>query len=141
MSITTERPKWVFIVSIAFLLWNLMGLASFTMQWMMTPADMAKLPAEQQALWGNMAGWIWAAYAVAVGAGTLGALGLLLGKKWAVPLFLVSMIAIMIQFSMPLLYALKENMMALMVFPAFILAVAIVEWLLARKWAAKGWLL
>ena len=140
MTIATQRPKWVFIISILFLLWNLMGLASFTMQWMMTPADIAKLPTEQQELWGNMAGWIWAAYAVAVGAGTLGAVGLLLGRKWAVPLFLISLIAIAIQFSTPLIYALDKNLMALMAFPAFIFIAALVEWILARKWAAKQWL-
>ncbi len=137
---SANKPKWVMIVSIIFLLWNLIGLASFTMQWLMTPTDIAKLPADQRELWGNMAGWIWVAYAVAVGAGTLGAVGLLLGKKWAVPLFLISMIAILIQFSTPLLYALKENLMTLMVFPAFIFIAALVEWILARKWTAKGWL-
>jgi hypothetical protein len=137
---TNKRPRWALIVSILFLLWNLIGLASFTMQWMMTPTDIAKLPPDQQELWGNMAGWIWAAYAVAVGAGTLGAVGLVLAKKWAEPLFLISMIAILIQFSTPLIYALENKLMALMIFPAFILAMAVIEWLCTRNWREKGWL-
>ncbi len=133
-------PRWLLWVGILFLLWNLMGITAFAMQWMMTPADIAKLPAEQQELWGNMATWIWAAYAIAVGAGTLGALGLVVGKKWAVPLFLLSLAAIVIQFSYPLVYALGAGLMSLMVFPAFIFIVGLAEWLLARKWRSAGWL-
>jgi hypothetical protein len=136
----TSKPKWLLWASFLFLLWNLIGLVSFTMQWMMTPADIAKLPAEQRDLWGDMAGWIWAAYAVAVAAGTTGAVGLVRAKKWAEPLFLISIVAILIQFSTPLIYALEQDMITLMIFPAFILGVAVIEWLCARNWRVKGWL-
>jgi hypothetical protein len=138
--IRSPKPKWVLWLSLAFLLWNLFGAAAFVMQWMMTPADLAKLPVEQQELWGNMAGWIWTAYAIAVGAGTTAALGLVLGKKWAVPLFLLSVVAIAVQFCQPLGFALEAGMMSLMIFPAFIFLFALVEWWLARKWRAAGWL-
>lgn len=134
-------PRWLLWASILLLLWNLMGVASFTMQWMMTPADLAKLPAQQQELWTNMAVWTWAAYAIAVGAGTLGALGSVLGKKWAAPLFLLSLIAIVVQFSSPLVNAMGAGLMSLMAFPFFIFIVALAEWLLARKWRKAGWLI
>lgn len=139
-SIVTPRPKWVLTLCLLFLLWNIMGLASFITEWMMTPADIAKLPTAQQELWGNMGALSWAAFAIAVGAGTLGALALLLGRKMAGPLFVCSIVAIAAQFGYPLAYALRANMMELMIFPAFIFIMAVIEWWTAQKWAQKGYL-
>jgi hypothetical protein len=134
------KPKWVIALSILAIAWNLIGMAMFAMQWMMTPAELAELPAAQQELWGNMEGWIWGAYAIAVSAGTLGAFCLLFSKKLAVPLFLLSVVAIIVQFSVPLGYALGAGLMSLMIAPAFILLFGVAEYYLARQWSAKGWL-
>jgi uncharacterized membrane protein (DUF485 family) len=134
------KPKWVIWFSILAIAWNLMGMATFASQWMMTPADLAQQPAGQQELWGNMESWIWGAYAIAVSAGMLGALCLLFSKKLAVPLFLFSIAAILIQFSYPLVFAYDKGLMSLMLFPAFILLFGIAEYYLSRLWSAKGWL-
>lgn len=133
-------PRWVIWAAIASLLWNLFGVAAFIMQATMSPEALSSLPPDQQELWGDMGIWTWIAYAVAVGAGTLGAIGLILKRKWAAPLFLVSLVAIIVQFSYPLGYALGRDLMHLMIFPAFILLVAIAQLLLARSGLIKGWL-
>lgn len=134
------KPKWVLWAGIAFLLWNLFGVAAFVMQASMSAEALSSLPKEQQELWSDMGMATWIAYAVAVGAGTLGAISVVAARKWAVPLFLISIAAIIAQFSYPLIYAMGNGLMSLMIFPAFILAVAIIQWLLASKWRHAGWL-
>ena len=69
-------PRWLLWVSIILLLWNLMGVGAFVSQWMMSADQLATLPPEQQVMWAKMPSWAWAAYAVAVFAGTAGAIGL-----------------------------------------------------------------
>jgi hypothetical protein len=139
-SLGTPKPKWLLWAGLASLLWNLFGVAAFIMQATMSAEALSSLPAEQQELWGDMGIATWIAYAVAVGAGTLGAIGIILGRKWAVLLFLISLAAIAAQFSYPLVYALGNDMLSLMIFPAFVFIIAITQWFFARKWRAAGWL-
>lgn len=139
-SIEAPKPKWLLWAGLVSLLWNLFGVAAFITQATMSDEALSSLPAEQQELWGDMGIATWIAYAVAVGTGTLGAIGVILGRKWAVLLFLLGFAAIALQFSYPLSYALGNEMLPLMIFPAFIFIVAIVQWLLARKWRDAGWL-
>jgi hypothetical protein len=136
----TERPRWIFWASIALLLWNLMGLGAFVYQSDMSAETIAALPAAQRDLWNAMPMWDWIAYAVAVNAGSIGAIGLLARKGWAVPLFALSIIAVIVQFSYPFLIARAITDMAMAAFPIFILVMAVVQWGLARNWRAKGWL-
>ena len=136
----TARPKWLLLAGIASLVWNLFGVAAFIMQANMSAEALSSLPPEQQELWRDMGVLTWVAYAVAVGSGTLGAIGLLLARKWAVWAFVISLVAIIAQFSHPLGYALGADLMHLMIFPAFVFVVALAQWLLARRWQLKGWL-
>ena len=134
-------PRWLLWAGIALLLWNLMGIGAFVSQCMMSGDDIAKLPQTQQDLWNNMPSWAWAAYAVAVGAGTLGAIGVIMRKWWAVIAFALSLIAVAIQFSYPFLMAdAARGGMAMMGLPIAIFIIALVQWLLSRSWQRKGWL-
>jgi NADH:ubiquinone oxidoreductase subunit K len=134
-------PRWLLWAGIILLLWNLMGIGVFAAQWSMTAEDIAKLPQIQQDLWNNMPGWAWAAYAVAVVAGTLGAVGVIMRKWWAALLFSLSLIAVLIQFSYPFLSAnAAQGGMEMLGLPIFIVVIAAVQWLLSRNWQRKGWL-
>jgi hypothetical protein len=133
-------PRWLLWVSILFLLWNLFGVAAFFMQWSLTAADIAKLPDAQQQMWAQMGPLTWVAYAVAVLSGTAGAAALLMRKKWALACFAISVIALLVQFSGPLGFAFGAGELQMMVFPIFIIAVAILELFLTRKWRNTGWL-
>lgn len=134
-------PRWLLWAGIILLLWNLMGIGAFAAQWSMTADDIAKLPQIQQDLWNNMPGWAWAAYAVAVVAGTLGAVGVIMRKWWAALLFALSLIAVLIQFSYPFLVAnAAQGGMEMLALPIFIVVIAVVQWLLSRNWQRKGWL-
>ena len=134
-------PRWLIWVGIAFLLWNLMGIGAFASQWTMTDADVAALPQVQRDLWVSMPGWAWVAYAIGVGVGTLGAIGLLLRKWWAPLAFALSLIAVLVQFSHPFLFLQQaKGDMAMLAFPIFIVVMAIIQWQLSRAWQRKGWL-
>jgi hypothetical protein len=132
--------RWLLWVSLLFLLWNLFGVVAFAMQWNMTAADIASLPQEQQDMWANMGSLTWGAYAVAVLSGTIGAIFLLMKKKGAAMAFLISVAALILQFSNPIGFALGADQPQMIIFPLFIIAIAIVEFLLSRRWAARGWL-
>lgn len=136
----TTPPRWLLWVSIILLLWNLVGIFAFITQWNLSPADIAKLPESQQRMWAQMGADTWAAYAVAVLSGTFAAVMLLLRKKLAVGGFLLSVIALLVQFSGPLGFAMAANELQMMVFPLFIIAVAITSLYLTRTWHKHGWL-
>lgn len=92
-------PPVRFWLSAALLMvWNLFGLWMCWSQYHMPPEQMAALPEAQRNLFANTPGWVWLAYAVAVTAGWLGALLLLLRKRLALPLFWVSLVAVLLQF-------------------------------------------
>lgn len=134
-------PRWFMPVAIMFLLWNLMGLASFVAHWIMTPADIASLPAIQQDMMNELSARTWISFAVATGAGLLGGLALLIKRKWAPPLFAISFVAILIQFTSPhLLDIAVDRDASIMTFPAFIAAMALVQSLLSWRWTKRGWL-
>jgi hypothetical protein len=140
--IQQPAPRWQFWVSILLLLWSLAGVAAFFGQYFAPPEAIAQLSAEEQAMWAQMPVWAWIAYAVAVGAGVLGAIGLLLRKRWAAICFAVSLAAVLIQFSYPFIIAngLATLGAAAMIFPAFIIFMAGFQWWLASDWTRKGWL-
>jgi hypothetical protein len=138
----SEFPVWARIVSIMLLLWSLVGLWAFYTQSTMTSEMMAQLPAGEQAIWSAMPGWLWGVYAIAVLSGFAGAVLLLMRKALSVPLYLISLVAIVIQFgyvfaATPLLGTVGPTSM---IFPLFIFAMGAVALWLARSWRDKGWI-
>lgn len=133
-------PRWLLWVSIILLLWNLVGIVAFVIQWNLSATDIAKLPVTQQQMWAQMGAVTWIAYAVAVLSGTFAAVLLLMRRKLAVAAFVLSVIALLVQFSGPLGFAMEANEMQMMIFPLFIISVAITSLYLTRKWHKLGWL-
>ena len=128
------------IIAVILLLWNMIGMAAFIMQYTADLSALARTDPYTARIFAQMPGWVWIAYAVAVGAGTLGAILLLLRKAAAVWPFLASVIAIVVQFGYSFL---GTDMLAVkgpttMIFPAVILLIAVAQLLYARSLAAKG---
>jgi hypothetical protein len=140
--IENNSPRWLLWVGILLLLWNLMGVGAFISQWMMAADQLAKLPAAQHDMWVSMPDWAWAAYAIAVFAGTAGAIALLIKKRAAAMLFAVSLIAVLVQFTYPFIITDGVNTLGAtsLIFPLFIIIVALFQLVLARRWAARSWL-
>ncbi|HZF97193.1 MAG TPA: hypothetical protein VEY92_02920 [Pseudoxanthomonas sp.] len=136
-------PKWFKPVAVAAVLWNLLGCAAVAFDLSLSPDDVAKLPAADQALYAARPGWAVAATLVAVVAGALGSLGLLLRRKWAHPVVLaLSLAGIVVQDIG--LFVLTDGAAlggpAVVVMQALVLAVGVGLVLLGRKGVAKGWL-
>ena len=99
-----KAPTGFWVVGILALVWNTMGLAAYFQQFMMSPEAFAALRPEQQNLLLNQPVWLTSAFAVAVFAGFVGSILLLARKRLAVRMFLLSMIAVFIQFGGLLLF-------------------------------------
>lgn len=93
----SKAPVWLYIVAVIALLWNLLGCVAFVGDLRLTAADIAQMPAEHQALYAARPAWAVAATAVAVFGGVLGCIALLMRKKWALPMFVLSLIGLIAQ--------------------------------------------
>lgn len=135
-------PKWFKPVAVVALLWNLLGCAAFVFDLMLTPEALAALPAEQQALYAARPGWSVAATGVAVLGGALGCVGLLLRRKWALPVFVLSLAGIVAQ-DIALFVLVDGARLAgpvAVAMQAVVLVVGIALVLLGRRGIARGWL-
>ncbi|WP_422080276.1 hypothetical protein [Ulvibacterium sp.] len=92
-----KPPLWFWIVSILALLWNLMGVLAYLQQAFMTEEALAALSEAERALLETRPAWATAAFALNVWGGLLGCTALLLRKKWARPVLLISLVGILVQ--------------------------------------------
>ena len=90
-------PRSFYIIGIAALIWNLIGVMTYVMQVTMSEAAIAALPEGQQAFIQNSPVWVTAAYAIATNAGALGCVLLLVRQSWAYLVLVVSFAGIVIQ--------------------------------------------
>ena len=135
-------PVWYWIVSAILLGWNAIGCAACYSQIAATPDKIAQYPEGQREAWIAMPVTARAAYVVAVGAGLLGAVALLLGSLAAGPLFIASLVGVIVQFGW--FFAVYKGMSKVgrssVAFPLFIALVALGEIGFACASKAQGWL-
>lgn len=138
-----KPPVWFWVVGVVALLWNLMGAMAYIGQAYMTDEVKAALPADQQALLENIPAWATAAFAIAVWGGVLGCIALLLRKKWARPVLVISLLGILVQMSYSFfmsnaleVYGTAQGM----VMPLLIIVIGVVLVLFAKSTQNKGWI-
>jgi len=142
--VLNDKPSTAFwVLGAVFLLWNLLGLFGYYTQVTMTPETMAANFTEAQQAW--LAGepvWATAAYATAVTAGIIAAALMLLRKALALPLFIVSFVAVIVQdfnaFVLSDWKAVWGN--SALYLPSVVIIICIVEIWYTRAAKAKGWL-
>jgi hypothetical protein len=94
----TNKPNVVFwIIGVVALIWNGMGVNAYLQHAYKTEASTAELNAEQIALMDSLPAWMMALFAIAVFAGVIGAIALLMRKKIAAITLCVSFVAATIQ--------------------------------------------
>nr|WP_047169788.1 hypothetical protein [Sphingomonas sp. Y57] len=91
-------PVWYWVVSAILLVWNAIGCFACFSEMRTTPDKLANMPVAQREAWMAMPATAKAAYVVAVGAGLLGAIALLCRCAAAGPLFVASLVGVIIQF-------------------------------------------
>lgn len=80
---TTKPPVWFWIISILALIWNSMGVNQYLQQAYNTEAFKSMVSTEELEMIGQLPTWYTAVFAIAVFAGALGCILLLLRKKLA----------------------------------------------------------
>ena len=138
-----KPPVWFWVVGVVALLWNLMGAMAYIGQAYMTDEIKAALPADQQALLENIPAWATAAFAIAVWGGVLGCIALLLRKKWARPVLVISLLGILVQMSYSFFMSNALEVYGTgqgMVMPLLIIVIGVVLVLFAKSTQNKGWI-
>ena len=132
-------PAWFWIAAGLALLFEAFGSYMYIAQ---VSADRATLPLDQRAMWDATPMWMVAAYAIAVWVGLVGAGLLLLRRKLAVPVLLVSLLAIFVQFSgLFLVPQLRQTVPdTALAAPIAILVICYAIFQLARLAHKRGWL-
>ncbi len=92
----TRTPRHLWIVGVVALLWNLMGAYDYLMTKTQNEAYMGQFTLEQLEFFYGFPVWLVAFWAIAVWGGVLGAVLLLMRKKHAVPVLVVSFLGMVV---------------------------------------------
>ncbi|HEY5687157.1 MAG TPA: hypothetical protein VIS27_02510 [Yeosuana sp.] len=79
------------------LFWNVLGVLAYLAQAFMSEETLQSLPEAEQAIYQNVPAWATAAFALAVWGVALGCLLLLLRKRWAKIVLVISLLGIFVQ--------------------------------------------
>ncbi|MFZ2284277.1 MAG: hypothetical protein WAV86_10410 [Lutibacter sp.] len=141
MTDKTIKPTSAFwIISVAALIWNIMGVIAYLDQAYMTEEVLKALPEGEQAYHNNVPAWVTAVFAIAVFAGLFGCLGLLLRKKWATILFVISIIAVIAQSTYNLfIQKFMEVPLQHMIWSIVVIVIAIFLVWFSSNATKKGW--
>lgn len=143
MNATTKPNTAFWIIAVLALLWNLIGVFFWVSEYfLMTEEIKAALPPEQIELMNNAPAWNIYVYGIAVFGAVLASVMLLMRKKLALPLFGISLIAILIVqgywiFAMDTVG--KMGPQAL-IMPLIVIAIAIFEYFYSKGAVRNGWL-
>ena len=135
-------PLWFWIVSGLLLIWNMIGCVACYTQLAANADKIARLPEVQRDSWLAMPAIAKVGYVIAVGAGLLGSIALLLKSFAAGPLFIASLIGVIIQFGWFFVVFKGASKLGASsaAFPAFIALITIGEICLVAHAHSQGWL-
>ena len=137
------RPTMGFwVIGILLLLWNLMGDAAYLSQVTTDLDALARTDPATARAFAEMPKWVWGVYAVAVWSGTAAAIALLLRRKVAIWLFVLSLAAIVVQFGRSFLMTdlIAEQGWSTIIFPVVIFVLGLFPFWWSRLSASQGWL-
>jgi len=135
------RPvaRWYMVAAIASVLFMLVGCAGYLLT---VTADPAAMPIDQRAMMEAQPTWMFAAYGIAVWVGLAGSVMLVLRRKLAQPLLLVSLIGVVFTFlPLAVVPAVRDNSTTNDIVAAVIvLAITWTIFWFARHSQQRGWL-
>ena len=94
---SNQTPNSFWIIGILALFWNLVGVFAYLGQTFMSDEILKTLSKSEQNYFTTIPAWVTAAFATAVFAGLFGSICLLFKKKIAFFLFLISLVALILQ--------------------------------------------
>lgn len=140
---TTNKPNTAFwIVAVLALLWNLFGVFQLLLMTVLADAALAEMPADVVELVRGLPSWYNYVFALAVFPALLASLLLLLRRRLAIPLFGISLIALLIQMGYWLFGTsiMEIEGVAAAIMPVIVIAVGIFLYYYSKGAAQKGWL-
>jgi hypothetical protein len=137
--VANPAPAWFAVAAIGAVLFEAFGVYTYLVH---VSTDPNSLAIDQRDLVLAMPGWMTAAYAVAVWVGLAGALLLLMRRRLAAPLLLVSLLAGIVQFGALLVVPALKNLVGSddLLVPFVILVLCYAIWHLAWQARKSGWL-
>jgi len=139
---TTKPPGWYWVVGGLALVWNLLGVAAYLAQVMMTEEAIAALPQVERGLYTDVPSWAVGAFAISVWAGALGCGLLLLRKSVAMPVLALSLVGVVVQ--MIHSFFIADSMAVygpgVLIMPIMVLVISVALVWHAKSSIAKGWL-
>jgi hypothetical protein len=142
MNTVQKVPAWFWIVSIVALIWNLMGVMAYLGQALMSDEMKMSMPEAEMQLLEATPAWATAAFAIAVWGGLLGSLFLLLRKRQALAILVISFIGIIVQmlYNFFISNAMEVYGPGGATMPIMVLLIGIGLILFAKKGKREGWL-
>ena len=142
-SLSTDKPaRSFYIISGLALLWNLIGVITDLITVTMGPEAMSEMSEEQRQMVANTPAWVTGAYAIATWGGLLGSVALLMRKWWAVPLFVISLVGVLVQmgYTMIALPTIEMQGLGSLVFPLIVIAIAAALIWYSMRARQRGWI-
>lgn len=139
MTNKTSTPVWFWIIAVILTVWNAMGAFNYISQVTMSEEAFALLDERMQTFLNERPAWGTAGFAIAVWGGLLASLFLLLKKKMAGTVYIVSLLGVLISISSDFMGSLELTTEEIG-FNAFIVIVTILSIWFSRFSAGKDWL-
>jgi hypothetical protein len=133
-------PAWFRILALLAVLWNAFGVFEYLTSVGLFGDPLASLSGAQRAAAESVPALITGAFALGTMAGLAGSLGLLLGKRWALPLLVLSLLALIALEGWILFLSGALEAFGGGALPATIILVAILLAWLAYHARGRGWL-
>jgi len=139
----TTLPRSFWIIGIAGLIWNILGVINFLSTTFMPQSVLDMLPEGQRALINSTPSWILVMFGIATIGGALACVGLLMKKSWSTLLFAISLIAVLVQMSYSWLMTNAVEVYSPVqayVIPALVIVIAAFLWYYAKRAQSNGWI-
>ncbi|MDT0608348.1 hypothetical protein [Croceitalea rosinachiae] len=138
-----KPPIWFWVVSVIALLWNLMGVFNYLVQAYLPIEQLEAMSQAERELYEGQPAWATGAFAIAVFTGTIGCIALLIRKKWARPILVLSLISSIALFSYTLFISNTIEVYGIVhaiVMPILVILIGIYLVFFAKKGIINGWL-
>ncbi len=138
---TVKAPRHLWVVGILSVLWNAIGAFDYAATQLRIESYMSQFTEEQLAYFYGFPAWAVAAWAIAVWSSLLGSLALLFRRAWAVGLFSLAIVGMVITFVYNFVLSDGLSMMGAvggLIFTAIIWLIAFFLLFYARAMAKRG---
>lgn len=135
----TTVPAWFRTVAAVAVLWNLFGVVIYLISVGVFGDPNAGLNDAERAASAAIPWWIVAAFGIGTLTGLVGSLGLLLRKAWALPVLIISLIALLILESWSVFLSVNAEMFGLAVPIMVTVGTMLIAWVTIHA-RGRGWL-